>query len=190
RGRARAGVGQRAALIEGKLYVAGGFGTTGTLSSGEVYDFNTKQWSPIASLNRARYLSVSFVGKDTAGNPLWFVIGGQETVGGPQLGAEVYDVHNNRWIVLDNSFTQNLTRTYSGGAVAGDYFYAVAGATPVISQRITERTKVSDITVIPLDQSPVIRVPATQIAVAGAELKFTVTANDLGSGVPVTITPS
>src|SRR5262249_55058452 len=81
--------GHEAALIEGKLYVAGGFGTTGTLSSGEVYDFSTKQWSPIAPLNRTRYLATSFVGKDTAGNPLWFIIGGQETAGGSLLGTEV-----------------------------------------------------------------------------------------------------
>src|SRR5262249_44130957 len=60
---ATARFGHKAALIEGKLYVAGGFGTTGTLRSGEVYDFSTKQWSPIAPLNRTRYLGVSFVGK-------------------------------------------------------------------------------------------------------------------------------
>ncbi len=180
--------GHEAALIEGKLYVVGGVGPSGGLTSGEVYDFETKKWSPIAPLNRARIHAVNFVGKDPAGNPLWFVVGGEETATGALLGTEVYDVRNNRWIALDNSFTLFTPRSRMGGAVLGGSFYAVGGSTPNTSNRAVERTRTDNITVIPFDQAPALAVPPAQIAVANTELKFTVSANDLGSGIPITIT--
>lgn len=181
--------GHNAALIDGKLYVAGGQNATGSLATGEVYDFTTQKWSPIAPLNRARLFAGDFVGKDAAGNPLWFLIGGQTADGG-LLGSEVYDVRNNRWLLLDNSFTLNAPRALAGGATAGDFFYAVAGATPTVSVRSSERTRVNGVAPIQLNQAPVLAVPADQVAVAGAELRFNVFANDLGSGTPLAITAS
>ncbi len=186
--------GHDAALIHyngGKLYVAGGLGATGALASGEVYDFNTRQWSPIAPLNRPRLLGINFAGKDPAGNPLWFIVGGQAVTGGaPLAGAEVYDLRNNRWIALDDSFNLPTPRAISGGATLGGFFYAVGGATPTVSNRATERMRLDLLTPIPLDQAPVLAVPAAQIAVANHEIKFAVSSNDLGSGVPLTITAS
>jgi uncharacterized protein (TIGR03437 family) len=182
--------GHEAALIEGKLYVVGGIGPSGGLQSGEVYDFTTRQWSAIAPLNRPRLFASNFVGKDPAGNPLWFVVGGQDPATSALLGAEVYDLRNNRWIALDNSFNLPTLRSIMGGATLGEFFYAVGGATPTTSNRATERTRIDGISPIPFDQAPVIAVPGAQIAVANTELKFTVSANDLGSGVPITITAS
>ncbi|MGH9845233.1 MAG: IPT/TIG domain-containing protein, partial [Blastocatellia bacterium] len=174
-----------AALIDGKLYVAGGIGGSGGLVSGEVYDFSTGQWTPIAPLSRPRANAVNFVGKDAAGNPLWFVTGGQD--GGAFLGTEVYDVHNNRWITLDDSFAMATRRALLNGAVAGDYFYAAGGATTTVALRNTERTRINNLSLVPLNQAPVVAVPAAQVAVAGVELRFTVSANDLGSGAPIQI---
>ncbi|MFN0087012.1 MAG: M36 family metallopeptidase [Blastocatellia bacterium] len=179
--------GHNAALIDGKLYVAGGQNATGALATGEVYDFSTQRWTPIAPLNRAVLFATDYVGRDAAGNPLWFLIGGQ-TASGALLGSEVYDVRNNRWVSLDNSFSLNTPRALAGGAAVGEFFHAVAGATPAVSVRSNERTRINGVTPVQLNQPPVLAVPADQIAVAGMELRFTVLANDLGSGTPLTIT--
>lgn len=179
--------GHEAAMIEGKLYVTGGIGASGGLASGEVYDFATGQWTPIAPLNRPRAYAVNVVSKDAGGNPIWIVTGGQDTNTGAFLGTEIYDVGNNRWIVLDNSFAMNAPRALLNGAVAGDHYYAVAGSTTAIVRNV-ERTRISSLTLVPANQAPVLAVPAAQTAVAGVELRFTVTANDLGSGAPVQLT--
>lgn len=182
--------GHEAALIEGKLYVAGGNGAGGLLTSAEVYDFNTGQWSAITPLNRPRLGASSFVGADPGGNPLWFIVGGQESIGtNPVLSAtDVYDVRNNRWITLDDSFLPLTLRTNLGGAVLGNYFYAVGGSILGTGTRVTERMRLDLLTPIPADQAPVVAVPETQIAVPDNELRFTVTANDFGSGAPIALT--
>ncbi|MDX2032822.1 MAG: M36 family metallopeptidase [Blastocatellia bacterium] len=179
--------GHNAAMIDGKLYVAGGQNATGSLTTGETYDFGTQKWTPIAPLNQARLFATDFVGRDAAGNPFWFLIGGQ-TAEGALLGSEVYDVRNNRWFLLDNSFTLNTPRALAGGATVGDFFYAVSGATPTTSVRSHERTRVNGIAPIPFNLPPALAVPADLVAVAGTELRFNVIANDLGSGTPLAIT--
>jgi uncharacterized protein (TIGR03437 family) len=177
-----------AALIEGRLYVAGGLGNTGGLGSAEVFDFNTRQWTPIAPMNRPRSLATSFVSREPSGNPLWFVVGGNDPATGALLGAEVYDVRNNRWITLDNSFGLTTPRAILGGAVAGEFFYAYGGNLTATGAA-NERLRIDVISPIPFDPTPpALAVPATQIAVANVEVKFTVTANDLGSGAPLTLT--
>ncbi len=45
--------------------------------------------------------------------------------------------------------------------------------------------RIDMLTSLPLDVPPVIAVPGAQVAVANVELKFNVSANDLGSGVPI-----
>ena len=190
----RARYGHEAAMIDGKLYVVGGFGTTGGLSSGEVYDFTTQKWSPIASLSRPRNFAASGVGKDPAGNPLWFVAGGEDPSNNtPFANMEVYDVRNNRWITLDNSFNMSIPHTQVGSVVLGGMLYVVAGATPLtttttVSTNHQERLQIDGTSPVGLDQPPVLAVPSAQVAMPGAELKFNVTANDLGSGVPLTLT--
>jgi len=187
--------GHETALIEGRLYVAGGLSAVGGLGSAEVFDFNTRQWSPIASMNRPRTNASNFVGRDLAGNPLWVIVGGQDVTTGAVPPTEVYDVRNNRWIQLDNSFSLTLPRAIAGSATAGNFFYVVGGASPtatgaLLVSPVTERTR-TDTLISPIPLNPVppaLAVPATQIAVAGVEVKFNVTANDLGSGAPLSLT--
>jgi uncharacterized protein (TIGR03437 family) len=181
--------GHEAALIGGKLYVAGGSGASGSLQSAEVYDFETKQWAPIASLTNARRYATSAVGLEAAGNPLWFIFGGEDPATGSALAtAEVYDARARRWIALDSSFNLTTARRFLGGAVLGGVFHAVGGATPNVSTTAHERARLDGVTPVSFDQPPVLAVPAAQVAIAGAELRFEVSANDLGSGVPLTIT--
>ncbi|MBO0798619.1 MAG: IPT/TIG domain-containing protein, partial [Blastocatellia bacterium] len=92
-----------AIVIEGKLYVAGGYSDSGDPLAGEVYDFATRQWSPLAPLHSIRYQPANAVVKDAAGNPYWLFVGNISTT--VALDAEAYDVRNNRWIQLDDSFT-------------------------------------------------------------------------------------
>jgi uncharacterized protein (TIGR03437 family) len=184
-----------AALIEGRLYVAGGNGATGGLTSAEVFDFSARQWTPIAPMNRPRINAVNYLARDTSGNPLWVIVGGQDTTTGAAPPPEAYDVRNNRWIQLDNSFNLTLPRALAGGATVGNFFYVVGGAAPVGGNvlqlsPVTERTRTdTPISPIPLNPvPPALAVPAAQIAVAGVEVKFNVTANDLGSGAPLSLT--
>ncbi len=184
----------RAALIAGKLYVAGGFGIAGGLSNCEVFDFATQTWSNIAPLNRARAYASSTVYQDAFGNPYWLIIGGEDASTRTTIGsAEVYDVRNDRWIALDESFTLNTIRTQSSGAAIGNLFYVLGGGTGSATQPTASST-VERIQ-LPLNLSsagapPTLAVPAAQLAVAGAELQFSVLANDLGSKVPLAITVS
>jgi uncharacterized protein (TIGR03437 family) len=175
------------AIIEGKLYVAGGQGAAGGLTSAEVYDFTSKQWTPIASLNLPRLNASSIVTRDPSGNPLWFVVGGLNPITGLPLGAEVYDVRNDRWIVLDKSFNLGVPRTFFDGAVAGNFFYAVSGANPTTSINAVERIRIDTLTPTSDNQPPVLVTPATVIGIAGQEIKFIVQASDIGEPTPITI---
>ncbi len=177
-----------AALIGGKLFVAAGLGATGGLSSAEVYDFDTRQWSQLAPMSRARASATSFVTKDPAGAPLWVIVGGNDTTTGTLLGAEVYDVNANRWITLDDSFNLPTPRTIVNGAVAGNFFYAY-GSNSSLTTAANERIRADALSLIPANPTaPALAVPVAQIAVADVEVKFNVTANDLGSGAPVSLT--
>lgn len=181
-----------AAFIEGKLYVAGGSGIAGGLSNCEVYDPATQQWSNLAALNRPRGFAASTMYTDGAGNPFWFVVGGQDTATTTTIGtAELYDVRNNRWTVLADAFNLLTTRSYINGVMLGDYFYVVGGGTGTASQPVA--SAVNERIRLPLTPSsggtsPVLAVPPTQFAIAGNELRFTVTANDVSSAIPLSLT--
>lgn|GEM_PF-1121000 len=184
----------QSALIGGKLYVAGGSGALGGLSSGEVFDFATRLWSPIADLNRPRQYAVSAVGRDQSGRLFWLMIGGEDaTTGAPLDSVEAYDLANNRWILLDGSFSLPTARTRFGSAVFEGFIHAIGGVAQSTGNLITtdehERFKLDGFTILDLNQPPQVVVPfAPQIAIPGKELKFNVSAEDLGSSVPVTIT--
>lgn len=179
--------GHESALIGGKLYVAGGIGPTGGLTSCEVYDFSTGEWSPIASLNQPRAYGESVVTSDATGNPLWLISSGLDPATGLPLGSELYDVQNDRWIPLDPSFNPAVTRAYSAGAAVGNTFYLVGGANPTNSISAVERISINPLMPIEDNQPPVLVVPATLYAIAGQELRFRVTASDLGARVPLVI---
>ena len=183
-----------AALINGKLYVVGGAGASGGLADGEVFDFQTNQWSPIASLNRPRFYAVNAIARNESGELFWLVFGGEDPNTGEPLGsAEAYDVANNRWIALDGSFAMPNARTFLNGAVHEGFLYAVGGSTIGASSiSVNERFKLDGFTLIQNlepNQPPVVVIPAAQqIAIPNQELKFSVSAQDLGSGAPITIT--
>jgi uncharacterized protein (TIGR03437 family) len=187
--------GHEAAMIEGRLYVAGGFGLTGGLVSAEVFDFSTQKWSPVASLSRPRRFAASAVGRDAAGNPLWLIAGGEDPLTGlPVSSAEACDVRRNRWIALDSSFNQPTPRTQSAGAVVSGAFYTLGGAAvqgsfvTLNTAPTVERMRVDGFNAISSTAPPVLTVPAAQTATAGRELRFSVSASDLNSAVPLTIT--
>ncbi|HKQ77634.1 MAG TPA: M36 family metallopeptidase [Blastocatellia bacterium] len=182
------------AMIDGKLYVAGGAGASGGLADGEVFDFQTNQWSPIASLNQPRFYAVSSIARDESGAFFWLIFGGADPNTGVALGsAEAYDVSSNRWITLDGSFALPNARTFLGGAVHEGFLFAVGGsiASPN-SVGANERFKLDGFTLIKNsgpNHPPVVVIPAAQqIAIPNQELKFGVSAQDLGSGSPITIT--
>jgi uncharacterized protein (TIGR03437 family) len=186
--------GHKAALIEGKLYVAGGISESGDSLVGEVFDFETGNWSPIAPLNRLRHRPAAAVVKDAAGNPFWLFVGDAPT--DPVLNAEVYDVRNDRWIPLDNSFSMPpilhsfdglpVGRTLMGGGAVGDFLHVITN--PLPGEFRNERLLVNPLELSPDNQPPVLAVPDTQVGKAGAEIKFTVSASDFGSFAPITIT--
>ncbi len=178
------------AIINGKLYVAGGNGPSGGLASGEVYDFQTRQWSAIASLNQPRIYAISAVARDESGRLFWLVFGGADPATGVPLStAEAYDVANNRWFTLEGSFSLPAARTFFNGATLGGYLHAVGGSTGITSITTHERFKLDGFTLINTNQPPlVVTPPAQQIAIVNYELKFAVSAQDLGSGAPITIT--
>jgi uncharacterized protein (TIGR03437 family) len=188
--------GHESALIDGRLYVIGGAGAAGLLTSGEVYDFSAQKWAPIAPLNHPRQFASSAIGHDQQGNPLWFVIGGWSG-SDSMAGVEVYDVRHNRWLALDESFSLPTPRAWLGGAAHNGYFYAIGGFTIsptnvggqlLITQRTNERIRIAGVTPISADQAPALAVPDEQIAVAENEISFAVQASDLGSTVPLSIT--
>ncbi|HZN10562.1 MAG TPA: M36 family metallopeptidase, partial [Blastocatellia bacterium] len=186
--------GHEAALIEGKLYVAGGSGVTGGLASGEVHDFEKRQWSPTAGLHRPRRYATNFIGRGAAGQPLWFVVGGEDPDTGALLAsAEVYDPRADRWTALDDSFSLPVARTLLGGAAVGNAFYAVGGAAVTLvaglplSVNTSERFRLEDLSVESFDLPPALAVPPAQVAIVGMPLEFRVTAGDLGAGRAITI---
>jgi uncharacterized protein (TIGR03437 family) len=182
----------KAAVIEGKLYVAGGRSPAGFLD-GEVYDFATGQWAPIAPLNRLREYPATAVVRDAAGNPYWLFLGDFFTA--PVFDAEIYDLRNNRCIQLDGSFGLPLgfdsisrgleDRTLLGGGVIGGFFYMVSTLGPLGYR--TERLPIAPLDIVFGGQPPVLAAPATQVGAADTEIKFTVSASDLDSVAPLTI---
>src|SRR5262249_32484248 len=80
-------------------------------------------------------------------------------------------------------------RLVYGQATLGNFFYALGGATPTIVP-LCERLRIDmPFRLLPLDPvPPLLAAPDTVVAVAGNELQFTVSANDLGSGIPLSIT--
>jgi uncharacterized protein (TIGR03437 family) len=182
-----------AAFIDGKLYVVGGSGITGGLSSGEVYDLTTRRWSPIAGLNRPRHYAINAIARDESGRLFWLVIGGEDAnTGVPIDSIEAYDVAQDHWILLDGSFSLPAPRTRLGGAILNGYIHAIGGAIPSTSAQDTtaahERFKPDGLSIIGSNQPPIVAIPPhTQIAIVGQELRFSVSAQDLGSTVPISI---
>lgn len=181
-----------AAFMDGKLYVAGGFGLAGGLSNCEAYNPITQSWMDIAPMNRPRAYAASTVYKDGAGNSYWFVAGGEDPSAGVALStAELYDVRNNRWITLDDSFNLSTARTQTNGAALAEHFYVLGGGTGSASQ--PSPSAFSERIQLPLNLNgvgapPVLAVPTLQVAIPGSELKFNVSASDINSTTRLSLT--
>jgi uncharacterized protein (TIGR03437 family) len=183
-----------ATVIEGKLYVAGGYSETGDPLVGEVYDFETGQWSLISPLHSVRYHPANAVVRDAAGNPYWLFIGDRSTQ--VALDAEAYDVRNNRWIRLDDSFTMPpvlspfdglpVGRTMMGGGMIGDFLHIITN--PLVGEFRNERLAIDPFDIAAGGPAPVLTVPKEQVGTANAEIKFNVSASDLDSFDPPAIT--
>jgi uncharacterized protein (TIGR03437 family) len=178
----------RSAFINGRLYVAGGVGPGGGLTNCEVFDVATNQWSTFASLNQPRSGATAFLTKTSGGAPLWVLVGGTNPATGQFLGAEAYDIQANRWISLDNSFGLGTQRTYLTGARIGDSFFAAGGANPTQPVNAVERIRIETLNPVMGNTPPVLAVPDFVPVVPGDELQLPITANDLGSGVPLILT--
>jgi uncharacterized protein (TIGR03437 family) len=184
----------RSVIIEGKLYVAGGYSDSGDPLVGEVYDFETGQWSPIAPLHAIRYQPANAVVRDAAGNPYWLFIGDRSTQ--VALDAEAYDVRNNRWIRLDDSFTMPpvlspfdglpVGRTLMGGGIIGSFLHVITN--PLFGEFRNERLAIDPLDLAVGGTAPVLTVPKEQVGTANTEIKFNVSASDLDSFDPPAIT--
>ncbi len=186
--------GHEAAFIAGQVFVAGGADRSGGKRNCWRYDPITDTWSQIASLNKARRFAISAVGSDAAGNPLWFIFGGDDpNTSLPLSDGEVYDLRNNRWLPLDNSFNLSAGRTQLASAVLNGKLYAAGGAilsddgkAYVISNQL-EALPIHAITPVSPNQPPVLAAPASAVAIVGTETQFEVIANDLASGTALNL---
>uniref|UniRef100_A0A8R7QX18 F-box/kelch-repeat protein SKIP11 n=3 Tax=Triticum urartu TaxID=4572 RepID=A0A8R7QX18_TRIUA len=112
------------ASVAEKAYVAGGFDSslTNKLSSAEMYDSETHTWTPIPSMNRARFrCSGAFMdGK-------FYVIGGISSSHEVLRCGEEYDLNQRSWRLIDN-MSQGLNETNPGAppliAVVNNELYA------------------------------------------------------------------
>ena len=186
--------GHEAVMIEGKLLVAGGADRNGGKRICWRYDPATDFWTPLASLNKARRFAASAVGTDAQGNLLWFLFGGDDpNTGIPFDDGEVYDVRNDRWLPLDDSFRLSKGRTQLSSVTLNGKLYAMGGAVLsddgkayVISPTV-ETLNVNNTTLTTPDQPPVLAAPTSALALVGTETQFEVIANDLGSGVALSL---
>ncbi|MBM4053650.1 MAG: hypothetical protein FJ264_03030 [Planctomycetes bacterium] len=111
-----------AAVINGKIYVCGGHGDAGFLSSAEVYDPTANTWTTLASMNSARYDfgCVAINGK-------LVIFGGNDKVESPPYydSVEIYDPELNQWSLHDCPLS--IARQGVRGAVVNNNVYALCG---------------------------------------------------------------
>ncbi|VAI68278.1 unnamed protein product [Triticum turgidum subsp. durum] len=111
------------ASVGEKAYVAGGADSSrNVLSSAEMYDSETHTWTPLPSMNRARY-GCSGVFMDGR----FYVIGGNSSSHKVLTCGEEYDLNRRSWRVIDN-MSQGLNETDEGAslllAVVNNELYA------------------------------------------------------------------
>lgn len=177
------------AFVGGKLYVVGGVGGG---VNGEVFNFTTQSWSPIAPMPRVHVYGTSALAQDAAGKVYWLIIGGEDNNGLLTSIVDIYDFTADRWLSPDASVNLPTVRSRPGSAILNGWVYTVGGntgSTGATTVSTNERFKVDGFSIITPNQPPLMIVPVTQqIALPGRELAFVVSAQDLGSEVPVSIT--
>lgn len=177
----------------GKYYVAGGIGAIGGLTGVEVYDPATRTWSRLADLPRARSYATGALAVDARGKTYWLLVGGEDADTETPLDSVIaYDFERNLWLSLDGSFHLPAPRTKLAGVAHGGYFHAMGGAITLLGISLStnqhERLKIEGFTLLGPNQPPTLAVPDRPIvAVPGIETKFAVTAQDQGSGEPISL---
>jgi N-acetylneuraminic acid mutarotase len=149
-------------VINGKLYVAGGYGDDGSgngnhvLATLEVYDPVNDSWKPLASMPTARTGAAA-----TVINDMLYVVGGD--VGGLTHALEVYDPSADRWATLAPMPTARFE--FAVESVNG-ILYALGGNTSGTATGIVEAYD-------PKTDSWTSRasLPAPQVATASAVIK-------------------
>ncbi|ADL52318.1 kelch repeat-containing protein [Clostridium cellulovorans] len=106
-------------VLNGKIYVIGGYNRKQPFSSMEVYDPATDTWTKMASMNEARHHHISVV----VNNKI-YVIGGSNGIKSLE-SAEVYDPETNTWTMLP---TMNQARYESNLAVVDGKIYVIGGS--------------------------------------------------------------
>jgi Galactose oxidase, central domain len=94
-------------LSNGKVLVAGGRGTSGYLTSAELYDPASGTWSATGSLTTARYQHTATL----LPNGKVLVTGGQATSGSALTSAELYDPASGTWTATGSLTTARYLHT-------------------------------------------------------------------------------
>jgi polyhydroxybutyrate depolymerase len=107
-------------VLDGKIYVFAGKGSTATLNSVEVYNPVQNSWTQMADMNSGRvvFSTCGYNGKIIA-------IGGSETMNGsPITSIEEYDPITNVWI---NKTEMPVGRIGATATIIGDKIYIIGG---------------------------------------------------------------
>ncbi|XP_020660650.3 kelch repeat and BTB domain-containing protein 12 [Pogona vitticeps] len=110
-------------LCEKKLYIAGGWDTTGTLVSAESYDLERETWAAITDLPFA----LAYFSSTTLGSNLYLIGGemGDADPAVPHKGFLVYEVGCGEWSQISTDF-----ECYEASAIpVGDSIFVVGGLT-------------------------------------------------------------
>ena len=189
--------GHEAVFINGKIPIAGGASRSGGLTRCWQYDVKTGLWSQIAAMNRARRFAASGLGTDDSGRPIWLVFGGDDPNSSqPLADGEAYDIENNRWIQLDESFNFSAGITSAASAIINSKLYVAGGATlPANSQSYivsdaVESIDIKAVTIRNTDAPPSLSAPSTLIGFVGREIIANVSANNFGASTAMTLTAS
>jgi len=108
------------AILNGKIYLIGGYGTSDTeaLDTVYVFDPSTQTYTQVASLNYARWgaIAVAYNGKI-------YVFGGIDGSKNPVPYVEVYDPNTDTWTVLNNTLPSELQGQGQMAVTDGQYIY-------------------------------------------------------------------
>ena len=189
--------GHEAVFINGKILIAGGASRSGGLTRCWQYDVKTGLWSQIAAMNRARRFAASGLGSDASGRPYWFVFGGDDPNSSqPLADGEAYDIENNRWVQLDESFNFSAGKTSAATAIINSKLYVAGGVNlPANSPSFVvtdavESIELKAVTIRNIDAPPSLSAPSTLIGFIGREIIANVSANNFGASAAMTLTAS
>ena len=189
--------GHEAIFLNGKILIAGGANRSGGLTRCWQYDVKTGLWSQIAAMYRARRFAASGLGSDISGRPFWFVFGGDDPNSSqPLADGEAYDIENNRWVQLDESFNFSAGKTSAATSIIQSKLFVAGGAIlPANSQSyvfrdVVESIDINAVTIRNTDAPPSLSAPSTLIGFVGREIIANVLANNFGASTAMTLTAS